>query len=299
MKTRWDKPSQGHSPHRVFVTILLWAIGALMVACEPPPISSLSAEEGIARIRENHTEEHYDLVTSEVTEYRSRYPYSKFAAEAELLQADAFFQLERYPEAITTYDGFLAKFPKHEKASLALFRVGLSLDRQSPEAVNREQRYSERALESYANYLEKYPQGPEANEARERIKVLRERVAGHYLFIARFYWKKDIYNAALSRYTEILRRYPMYEDMRKEALERIAQAYTKLARELERDPKSDRLLVFKGETPETLRRKADEVRRRGLVAIEDTFDAGDEEPDQEDNAEETEEPDTPSDGNNK
>jgi DNA-directed RNA polymerase specialized sigma subunit len=91
----------------------------------------------------------------------------------------------------------------------------------------------------------------------------------------------------------------MYEDMRKEALERIAQAYTKLARELERDPKSDRLLVFKGETPETLRRKADEVRRRGLAAIEDTFDAGDEEPDQEDNAEETEEPDTPSDGTTK
>ena len=250
---------------------LLPALAALLMlaGCEPPPISSLSAEEGIARIRENHLKERFEVVTSEVTEYRSRYPYSKFAAEAELLQADGYFQLERYPEAITTYDAFLAKFPKHTKASFALFRTGLSLDRQSPEAVNREQRYSERALETYASYLERYPEGPEAQETRERIKVLRERVAGHYLFIARFYWKKDIYNAALSRYAEVLRRYPMYEDMRKEAQERIALCYDKLADQLAEDPKSDALKVFKNETPDGLRKRAADVRKRGAEALGD------------------------------
>jgi outer membrane protein assembly factor BamD len=259
----------------LFGFCLMLCVLVVLGGCEPPPISSLSAEEGIARIRENHTEERFDLVTSDVTEYRSRYPYSKFAAEAELLQGDAFFQLGRYPEAIATYDAFLAKFPKHEKASLALFRTGLSLDRQSPEAVNREQRYSERALETYGSYLERYPSGPEMKEVRERIQVLRERIAGHYLFIARFYWKKDLYHAALSRYTEILRKFPMFEDMRKEALERVALCYERLADEQAKDPSSDALKIFKDETPDGLRKRAADVRKRGVAALPKEVDEAD------------------------
>lgn len=232
---------------------------AFVVACEPPPISSLSAEDGIARIRENHSEERWDIVASDVTEYRSRYPYSKFAAEAELLQGDAYFQSGRYPEAITVYDGFLAKFPKHAKAPFALFRNGLCLDKQSPEAVDREQRYSERALETYASYLEKYPEGGEVGEVKDRIKVLRERIAGHYLFVARFYWKKEIFQSALYRYLEILQKFPMYAEMKAEATTRAAEAYQRLADLLEKEPKSDMFTSFKGETPESLRAKGREL----------------------------------------
>ncbi len=232
---------------------------ALITACEPPPISSLSAEDGIARIRENHNDERWDIVASDVTEYRSRYPYSKFAAEAELLQGDAYFQSGRYPEAITVYDGFLAKFPKHPKAAFALFRNGLCLDKQSPEAVDREQRYSERALETYAGYLEKYPEGGEVGEVKDRIQVLRTRIAGHYLFVARFYWKKELYQSALYRYLEILQKFPMYPDMKSEATTRASEAYERLADLLEKDPKSDLYTSFKGETPASLRAKGQEL----------------------------------------
>lgn len=244
---------------RISLLILLLSFSA---ACEPPRISELSAEEGITRIKETHQDERWDLVIAEVDEYRSRYPYSKFAAEAELLQADSFYQSGRYPEAIATYDAFLAKYPKHPEAAFALYRSALCIDQQSPEASDREQQFAQRALETYSEFIEDFPDHEKVALAKERVSVLRKRIAGQTLFIARFYWKKDLYPSALTRYLEILERFPMYPEMRKEALERIAKAYAEIAKGLESEPGSDKWEIYRDETPESLRQKSADYARR-------------------------------------
>lgn len=258
---------QGRNRSRHPAVIPVWLLLAVsLLACEPPPISQLPAESGIARIRENHADERWDLTISDVDEFRSRYPYSQYAAEAELLQADAFFQSGRYPEAIATYDSFVSKFPRHPQAGFALFRSALSIDRQSPEEIDREQIYSERAIQTYGRFLEKHPDDENGKAARERVRELRRRVAEHYLFIARFYWKKDMYHSALSRYLEIISEYPMFPDLRTEAIERASAAYEELADLLEKDPESDRYRYFKGQTPETLRKQATALRQKASEA---------------------------------
>lgn len=244
-----------------------WVVAlAVLAACEPPPISQLPAESGIARIRENHADERWDLTISEVDEFRSRYPYSQYAAEAELLQADAFFQSGRYPEAIGTYDSFVSKFPRHPQAGFALFRSALSIDRQSPEQIDREQIYSQRAIDTYGRFLEKHPNDENRETAKQRIKELRRRVAEHYLFIARFYWKKDMYHSALSRYLEIISEYPMFPDLREEAIERASEAYEELATRLEKNPDSDQFRYFKDQSPESLRQQAARLRQNAQTS---------------------------------
>jgi len=230
--------------------------------CEPPAISELSAEQGIARIRERHADAGWEKVVSDVNEFRSRYPYTQYASEAELLQADAYFQSSRYPEAVVAYEDFLRKQPTHGNADLAYFRVGRSYDLQSPEEVDREQANSLKAIEKYAMFLERFSSSQLTPEAKQRIEALRRRVAEHYAFIAHFYWKKDLYQGALTRYLAILRDYGTYEDLRAVAQERAARCYEELASELEKDPKSDMSVYFKNETPASLREKAKSILAR-------------------------------------
>lgn len=245
---------------------LLAAFALALSACEPPSISMLSPEEGMQRIRNSHSEENWDFVVSEVNEYRSRYPYSQYAAEAELLQADAYFQSMRLPEAIAAYEEFLKRNPNHAQAPLAAFRIARCYDKQSPEEVDREQVFALRALERYSSFLERYPTAADAAQAKERIQTLRRRLADHTAFVARFYWKRGQYQGALTRYLEVLEDFPFYEDLRKEAGERAAESYRELAKALERDPKSDATLFYSRFTPGDLRKKADEVAKLAAAA---------------------------------
>lgn len=241
---------------------LVAGLGAGLTACEPKPISDLAAEDGISRIRSYHADKSWERVITEVNEYRSRYPYTQFAAEAELLQADAYFQAERFPEAVAAYEDFLRKNPSHPQADLAAFRIARSYDLQSPEEIDREQLNAIKAIERYGSFLERYGQSKYGGEARTRTDVLRRRIAEHFAFVARFYWKKDLFQGALSRYLIILDEYGMFDDLKQEARDRAAQSYRELADILEKDPKSDAVVYFRGQTPEALRKKAAEIEAR-------------------------------------
>jgi outer membrane protein assembly factor BamD (BamD/ComL family) len=78
--------------------------------------------------------------------------------------------------------------------------------------------------------------------------------------VARFYWKKDLYHSALTRYLEILDKHRTFEDIRSEALARSVEAYERLAELLEKDPRSDAVVYFKGTTPAELRKRATELK---------------------------------------
>lgn len=251
----------GVTPVReIFVTASLFlfltpSVG-LFSGCEPVPISELGPDEGAGRIREHYANERWDQVEKEVNEYRRRHPYSKHAAEMELLLADAHFEMDQYPEAGVVYEEFIRKNTSHPKREYAMFRVAKSFDVQSPEETNREQDFSRLALGKYQKFLQEYPKGSYSAEARERVEILRRRLADHEAVAARFYWKKDKWNAAAARYETILKEYGQYADLAAEARERAAISYQKLADELEKNPKSDAVVYFRGLTPAELRGRA-------------------------------------------
>lgn len=239
---------------------LVFAVLFAVISCAEKPISNLSPEEGITRIRASHADEYWERVVSDVNEYRSRYPYSQYAPEAELLQADAYFKSGRYAESVAAYEEFMRKNPTHNKASFAAFRLGQSYDFEAPEEVDREQDFALKAIEKYAVYLERYPNSEWTKEAKDRLSILRRRIAEHSLFIARFYWRKDLYQGALSRYMKIIEEHGQYEDLKLEARQRAAESYLQLADLLEKDPKSDKIVYFRNSTPAELRKKADLLR---------------------------------------
>ena len=161
---------------------------------------------------------------------------------------------------ISSYEEFLQKNRTHPKLALASFRVAKSYDFQSSESPDREQDVTQKALLKYNEYLANFPKGDDITEAKERLLTLRRRVADHDLFIARFYWKRELWHAALGRYLDL--RNSEYKDIRDEATQRAKEAYLELAAILEKDPKSDAVIWYKKSTPADLRKASEEVSTR-------------------------------------
>lgn len=240
--------------------LICCGLSLVLFSCQTKPISELSQDEGIEKIRENYKKENWSDLIANVDEYKARYPYSKNNIEAEVLQADAYYQSDKYPEALVAYDDFIRKNAVHDKVPFAHFRVAKVYDLQAPEQIDREQAFAKKAILKYQDYLRQYPNGEFISEAKERLANLKRRLAEHDLFVARFYWNKELFSAALSRYLNIIKTYPQYADLKKEAIENAAQCYEELAKILEKDPKSDSYVYFNNTTPEELRKKSAELR---------------------------------------
>lgn len=229
------------------------------VGCDVKPIGELTADEGIVRLRGLHKDQSWERLIQEVNEYRSRFPYSQYASEAELFQADAFFKTNRYPECIANYDDFLRRNPSHAQADLALHRIAKSYDLQSPAEVDREQATTQKAMEKYKELAQKFPRSSYLTEGNQRIVELKKRLAQHHLFIANFYWKKELWHGALTRYLYIADNFYDLKDLQVEALSKASEAYLKLAEQLEKDPKSDALSFYRSSTPAQLKLKSTQL----------------------------------------
>jgi len=242
----------------LYVIIMPYAI---LISCEEKPLGELSASDGIVHIRKTYENQNWDKVIQEVSEFKSRYPYTQYAQEAELIQADAYFQSNRYIEASATYEDFLKRNPTSPQAPLASFRIATSLDKQSPEEPDREQGFTSAAIEKYNFFLDRFSDHPLATEARGRLKILKRRLAESETRIARFYWKKQMYHSALIRDLKVISDFPEFKDLSDESKKRAAEAYRKLGTQLRNNPSADNYVFFKeaGFDPNELDKKAKEL----------------------------------------
>lgn len=231
----------------------------LFHSCKTIDISTLSQDEGIENIKTSYGKKDWENVIDSVSEYKIRYPYSKYNTEADLMQADAYYQSDKFADAILAYEDFIKKNPAHESASLASYRIAKCYDFQAPQIESRDQSNTKKAIEKYHSYIKNYPNSKWIEEASERITILDRRLADSNAFIAEFYWHTDRCAAALSRYLIILKEYGQYEDLKKIAQNRSSRCYNILADELEKNSDSKSFVYFQTETPESLREKASQI----------------------------------------
>lgn len=246
------------------VPILLLLMSCPMVgfvSCTETPISELPQDEGLARIKKSYDDKDWSQVTSMVDEYKNRYPYSKYTKEVELMQADSYYQLRKYPETIAVYENFVKKNPSDTNVGLANYRIAKSYDAQAPDNEDRDQSNSQRALQKYEEFLSssKHTEQDWLVDAGDRKNALINRIANHDLFVAKFYWNQDEYAAALSRYLKIIKTYPELKDLVDNAKKMASKCYLELASYLKKNPKSEEYVYFKDATPETLEKNAQDI----------------------------------------
>jgi outer membrane protein assembly factor BamD len=214
---------------------------------------------GIAK--EPYDDENYEIALTKLGEFKSRFPYSKYAVEAELLIANAQYELDHFTEAALAYEQFVKLHPKHPKVDYAMFRVGESYWADAPEEIDREQEYTQKAIGEWQKLIEKMPESPYAKQAKEYVKQGKRRIADSIAFIARFYCKQELYPACAYRAIQLADEYPEFPDLRIEALGFAIKALDKVADAKAADPKSDKNLYFKTMTEAEIRGRADNFKK--------------------------------------
>jgi len=146
---------------------------------------------------------------------RTKYPFSKYAALAELRLADAKFKQERYLEAAEAYEGFVKLHPTHEEADTAAFRVVLSHFKNSPtdffvlpSSIEKDQKELKASAESAKAFLKARPGTKHQAEAEQILEETQGRLAAHEWYVAEFYYKRAHWAGAAGRLETIVKEYP-------------------------------------------------------------------------------------------
>jgi outer membrane protein assembly factor BamD len=171
---------------------------------------------------------------------KSRYPYSKFASLATLRVGDAHFQEESYIEAAAAYKVFRELYPKHEMAAYAQWRIGESHYNEVPSTVDRDLESAQSAIDAYKQLLKDYPGYEHAAEAAKKAHELTGKMAEKEDYVANFYYKRELYQAAAGRYATLVDNYAEFGHNR-DGLFRLAFSYERMGEYRKASDALDRL----------------------------------------------------------
>lgn len=149
----------------------------------------------------------YLLAIEKLNTIRSKYPYSYYAKHAELLNADILYKQENFAEAAAAYIVFKDFHPKYEKMNYVLFKIAESFYNQMPDTFDRDLSPGFEAIRYYKDLLKRPDAGDFAKNAKEKIDYCEKMIMNKEKYIADFYYKTEVYDAAKYRYLIILKEF--------------------------------------------------------------------------------------------
>jgi outer membrane protein assembly factor BamD len=176
--------------------------------CSSGAISDNDPAQLYKEAEEDIQSDHFQLALDKLRLVKNKYPYSKFAVDAQLRIADVLYLQESFAEAAAAYELFRDLHPKHEKTPYAMFRVGMSYYSDMPSTVARDLTPATRALEAFMEFVRRFPSAAEAPEANTHIAETRKFLADKELYIGDFYVRRDEFDSARARYSKVVSLYP-------------------------------------------------------------------------------------------
>jgi len=152
-----------------------------------------------------------------------QYPYSQWARKGLLMQIYAFYEADKFDDAVATGIRYLGLYPSSPEAAYATYLIGMSYYKQIPE-ISRDQESAEKALQVFTALVQKYPKSEYVEDAKFKIQVTRDQIAGKEMSVGRYYLARKNYTAAINRFREVLSKYQTTRHT-EEALYRLTEAY--------------------------------------------------------------------------
>ncbi|MBI1210629.1 MAG: outer membrane protein assembly factor BamD [Alphaproteobacteria bacterium] len=159
-------------------------------------------------------------------EVERQHPYSVWARRAILMSAYCYYQANKYTEAITAADRFITLHPGNKEAPYAYYLKAVSLYEQIVD-VGRDQRRTEQAMAALNELIRRFPQTDYARDARLKLDLTRDHLAGKEMAIGRYYLRRGEFVAAINRFRTVIEKYQTTSHV-PEALHRLVECYLSL-----------------------------------------------------------------------
>jgi outer membrane protein assembly factor BamD len=189
----------------------------MKVEAEVPP--SQTYDQGLARL----AKEDGSGAAKKFTELGKNYPDSDWSKKALIMTAYSQFKAGEYDNAEQSAEKYIKLYPDTPDAAYATYLEASSYYAQIPD-ISRDQERASKALESFQKIVEKYPTSEYVNDAKYKIQVTRDQLAGKEMSIGRFYLHRRNYVAAINRFRAVLANYQTTRHA-EEALYRLTEAY--------------------------------------------------------------------------
>jgi len=186
-----------------------------------PPVEVLY-NNGVDALQQNRLVSAVDQFNS----VEQNYPYSPWAVNAQLMQAYALYQQNKYTDALGVLDRFIQLHPAHRDIAYAYYLRALSYYEQIAD-IQRDQKGTEQAMNALQEVINRFPETAYARDARLKIDLCRDHLAGHEMQIGRWYQEQNLYEAAIGRFQRVVDDYQTTNHV-PEALHRLTEVYLKL-----------------------------------------------------------------------
>ena len=136
-------------------------------------------------------------------EVERQHPYSSWAVNAKLMAAYAEYMRSNYTEAIGALDRFIRLHPANPNIPYAYYLRALSYYEQIAD-VERDQRLTQQAMVALTEVVNRFPDTPYGRDARLKIDLARDHLAGKEMVIGRWYQNRHLYLAAINRFRRVI-----------------------------------------------------------------------------------------------
>ena len=159
-------------------------------------------------------------------EVERQHPYSPWARRAEVMSAFSYYAARDYTKSIQAAQRFLSIHPGNKDAPYAYYLISLCYYEQISD-VARDQKITQQAQDALGELVRRYPDTKYAADARLKLDLVVDHLAGKEMEIGRFYERRRLWLAATLRFRTVIDKYQTTTHA-PEALERLVESYLSL-----------------------------------------------------------------------
>jgi outer membrane protein assembly factor BamD len=191
----------------------------------------------------------YDRAIKLFEKLEARYPYGRFAQQAQIEVAYAHYKQFEPELAIAAADRFIRLHPNHPHVDYAYYLKGLATFNEdlgllgnlsNQDLSERDPKGAQESFDTFKELVTRFPESRYAADSRQRMLYLVNSLAAHEVHVARYYYRRGAYIAAVNRAQTAVKTYPDAPAI-EEALFLLVKSYDALGMEELRDD-ADRVM---------------------------------------------------------
>lgn len=215
---------------RQFLRAFAVALAAFFIAACEPKDEEAYIEQAVEDLynlaMDSLSIEDYKRAVRQFDEVERQHPYSVWATRSQLMSAYASYMLNKYDEAIISAERFAQLHPGSRDVAYAYYLIAICHYEQIAD-VARDQKITEQALNALEEVVRRFPQSEYARDARVKMELTRDHLAGKEMNIGRFHLDRKLYVGAINRFRAVIENYQTTSHV-PEALHRLTESYLAL-----------------------------------------------------------------------
>jgi outer membrane protein assembly factor BamD len=210
--------------------VLLGIVGVLLAGCsgnkDAKEIPDQPPEELYATAQRLLDDGDFKGAAKAFEEVERQHPYSQWATRGEIMAAYSFYEANQYDESVAASERFIELHPGSKDVPYAYYLIGIAYYEQISD-VGRDQEMTEKALSSFNELIRRYPESDYARDAKLKVDLVEDHLAGKEMEIGRYYQIRREWLAAINRFQTVVEKYQTTTHV-PEALHRLTESYLAL-----------------------------------------------------------------------